>query len=97
MMARHNYIFCVEEHNINDYSQLLRVCLVKNVADQLRMLQKLHIGAGLAELVYALVLGTSGAIHRSSSLLPCTNLSKLKVFLKLLFFTELFRSEIKIS
>ena len=38
------------------------------------------LNAGLAELVYALDLGSSGAIHRSSSLLPCTILVGFKPF-----------------
>ena len=49
---------------------------MKNVADALRMLHLLQICGALAELVYALVLGTSGATLESSSLLRPT-ISKL--------------------
>ena len=45
---------------------------MKNVADALRMLHLLQICGALAELVYALVLGTSVFGHESSSLLRPT-------------------------
>ena len=45
---------------------------MKNVADALRMLQSCRSEGALAELVYALVLGTSVFGHESSSLLRPT-------------------------
>ena len=57
---------------------------MKNVADALRMLHLLQICGALAELVYALVLGTSVFGHESSSLLRPT---KLKLYLDFPAFT----------
>ena len=54
------------------------------VADVLQMLLKLQICGALAELVYALVLGTSVFGHESSSLLRPT---KLKLYLNFPAFT----------
>jgi len=45
-------------------------------------------------MLHALHLGTSGAIYRSSSLLPCT---KIRFFLTFAFFSKLFRSKNKIG
>ena len=58
--------------NILQYLQTMEDFFMKNVADVLQMLQKLQNCGALAELVYALVLGTSGAILESSSLLRPT-------------------------
>ena len=57
---------------------------MKNVADALRMLHLLQICGALAELVYALVLGTSVFGHESSSLLRPT---KIKLYLGFPAFT----------
>ena len=62
---------------------------MKNVADALRMLHLLQICGALAELVYALVLGTSVFGHESSSLLRPTKPYKLKVFFPFTFFKKL--------
>ena len=78
-MARHNYIFYVEASNIYKYSQLLRIYLVKNVAEALQMLQLLQVCGALAELVYALDLGSSTARFESSSLSRST---KIRVYKK---------------
>ena len=45
--------------------------------------------AGVAELVYALALGASGAIHESPSLSACTN-KKVSNFVSLLFLAHTF-------
>ena len=58
-MARHDNTFCVEERNILDCLQLLRIYLVKNVAELLRMLHLLQLFGRLVELVYTQVLGSS--------------------------------------
>ena len=69
---------------------------MKNVADALRMLHLLQICGALAELVYALVLGTSVFGHGSSSLLrptksiflainSCSNFSILWVSAKFVY------------
>ena len=60
---------------------------MKNVADVLQMLQKLQNCGALAELVYALVLGTSVFGHESSSLLRPTKLYFLRVFYQFTFFS----------
>ena len=73
-MARHNYTFCVEARNILDYSQLLRIYLVKNVAEALQMLQIVALCGAMVELVDTLVLGTSVARRVSSSLIRPTKL-----------------------
>ena len=65
-------------------SSAMRVFLKMCVADVLQMLQKLQICGALAELVYALVLGTSVFGHESSSLLRPT---KLKLYLNFPAFT----------
>ena len=62
---------------------------MKNVADALRMLQSCRSEGALAELVYALVLGTSVFGHESSSLLRPTKPYKLKVFFPFTFFKKL--------
>ncbi len=67
--------------NILQYLQIMEDFFMKNVANVLQMLQ--NCGA-LAELVYALVLGTSVFGHESSSLLRPT---KIKLYLGFPAFT----------
>ena len=70
--------------NILQYLQTMEDFFMKNVADVLQMLQKLQNCGALAELVYALVLGTSVFGHESSSLLRPT---KIKLYLGFPAFT----------
>ena len=66
---------------------------MKNVADALRMLHLLQICGALAELVYALVLGTSVFGHESSSLLRPTI---SKVFRHFTFFFILLSAQLRL-
>ena len=70
--------------NILQYLQTMEDFFMKNVVDVLQMLQKLQNCGALAELVYALVLGTSVFGHVSSSLMRPT---KLKLYLNFPAFT----------
>ena len=72
--------------NILQYLQTMEDFFMKNVVDVLQMLQKLQNCGALAELVYALVLGTSVFGHESSSLLRPTMPCFLKVFYPFTFF-----------
>ena len=67
---------------------------MKNVADALRMLHLLQICGALAELVYALVLGTSVFGHESSSLLRPTKPYFIRIFFPFTLFKNFRISEI---
>ena len=66
------------------YASTVEIFSKMYVADVLQMLLKLQICGALAELVYALVLGTSVFGHESSSLLRPT---KIKLYLGFPAFT----------
>ena len=67
---------------------------MENVADLLQMLRKLHFGELWRNLVYALVLGTSGAILVSSSLTSSTKPYFARIFFPFTFFNYFRISEI---
>ena len=80
--------------NILQYLQTMEDFFVKNVAVVLQMLQKLQICGALAELVYALVLGTSVFGHESSSLLRPTKPYFIRIFFPFTLFKNFRISEI---
>ena len=79
------------------YSQLLSNYLVKNVAVLLQMLQNVAKCGPMAELVDALVLGTSIARCGSSSLLRPTKTVEIKQFFSFYIFHKNFISEFRLD
>ena len=76
----------LKARNILHYSYTLEDFSLKNVAERVAVLQMLHTVGLWRNLVYALVLGTSGAILVSSSLTSPTKLIFLAIYSVLHFY-----------
>ena len=83
-MARHDNTFCVEERNIFNDSQLLRIYLVKIVAEVLWMLHKLQFLGGwwnwytrrfqvpVTQVVRVQVSHRPPYLRKTNAFFPCT-------------------------